>query len=82
MTSTTAKRLREIADVAKELPDSELKELLDFARFLRVKRRGFSYKDIADSAQYIGDLRAKTGAGSKSGEAFVQELIEWQDSDS
>jgi hypothetical protein len=82
VTSITAKRLKEITNVAKELPDNELNELLDFARFLKVKRRGFSYNDVVDSAQYTRELRTVVGTGSKSGEAFVQELIEWQDSNS
>jgi hypothetical protein len=82
VTRIAAKRLKEITEVAKELPDNELNELLDFARFLSVKNQGISYGDVVDSVQYVQQMRIKRGLESESGEAFVQELIEWQKSDS
>ncbi len=41
MPKSVTNRTREIADLAKELPDSALQELLDFAKFLKVKEHGF-----------------------------------------
>ena len=75
-------RAKEIADLAKELPDSAWQELLDFAQFLKIKKQGFTYKQTADSAQYVRSLRTKEGKRSKSGQTFIKELIEWQESNS
>ena len=82
MRSTIAQRVNEIADLAKELPESALEELFDFAQFLKIKEKEFSYKEVADSAEYVRNLRLREGKKIKSGQIFVQELIEWQKSSS
>jgi hypothetical protein len=76
------KRIQEITDRAKELPDSLVQELLDFAEFLRMKKQGFSYRQITDSAEYVRSVRSKEGKKAKSGRAFLKELVEWQESNS
>ncbi len=82
MGSAATDRIKEIADLAQGLPDSSLQELLDFAEFLRIKKEGFSYRKVADSAVYVRDLREKEGKRMKSGQAFINELVEWQKSNS
>ena len=78
--SIVAQRVNEIADLAKELPESALEELFDFAQFLKIKKQEFSYKEVADSTEYVRSLRLREGKKIKSGEIFIQELIEWQKS--
>jgi hypothetical protein len=82
MRSTATQRVNEIADLAKELPESALEELFDFAQFLKIKKQEFSYKGVADSAEYMRSLRLREGKKIKSGQIFIQELIEWQKSSS
>jgi hypothetical protein len=82
MSGAAAKHVKEIADLAKELPDSSLEVLLDFAQFLKAKKGTFSYRQVADSAEYVRDLRAKEAKRTKSGEVFLKELLEWQKSNS
>jgi hypothetical protein len=82
MGSTVTNRAKEIAELVKELPDGSWQELLDFAQFLKTKRQGFSYKQTADSAEYVRSLRVKQGITAKSAESFIKELIEWQGSNS
>ncbi|MCX5811364.1 MAG: hypothetical protein NT178_02305 [Proteobacteria bacterium] len=82
MRSMIAQRVNEIADLAKGLPESALEELFDFAQFLKIKKQGFSYKEVADSAEYMRSLRLREGKKIKSGQMFIQELIEWQKSSS
>jgi hypothetical protein len=82
MGSAAANRVREIANLAKELPENELQELLDFAEFLKIKKQGFSYKQVADSAEYVKKIRTKEGKKAEYGQTFINELIEWQKSNS
>jgi len=82
MHSTATSRAKEIAELAKELPERSWQELLDFAHFLKIKKQGFSYKQTPDSAHYIRSLRTKEGKRTKSGQMFIKELIEWQESNS
>jgi hypothetical protein len=82
MRSTVTGRAKEIADLAKELPDSAWQELIDFAQFLKIKKQDFTYKQTTDSAQYVRSLRAMEGRKTKSGQTFIKELIEWQESNS
>ena len=82
MSGVAAKHVKEIADLAKELPDSSLEVLLDFAQFLKTKKGTFSYKQVADSAEHVRDLRIREGKKTKSGQAFIKELLEWQKSNS
>ncbi|NUO07256.1 MAG: DUF2281 domain-containing protein [Candidatus Brocadia sp.] len=34
---------RELMTITQDLPDKEVREVLDFARFLKAKKEGFSY---------------------------------------
>ncbi len=77
---TTIEYKKEIINLIEELPKEKLRELIDFARFLKSKRKGFTYRQVDDSAEYVRNLRAKEGKRVKSGERFVEELIEWQKS--
>ena len=58
----------------------ELREVLNFARFLKAKKEGFSYAQVKDSAEYVRTLRAKEGKRAKSAKKFIDELVEWQKS--
>lgn len=71
---------KEIVSLAKDLPDDKLKELMDFAYFLKVKKEGFSYTGVTNGAEYLRNLRTKEGKRIKSGKSFIEELIEWQKS--
>jgi hypothetical protein len=82
MGSAAANRVREITNLAKELPENELQELLDFAEFLKIKKQGFSYKQVTDSTEYVKNLRTKEGKKAEYGQSFINELIEWQKSNS
>ena len=73
---------KEIASVSKELPEEKLKELVDFAQFLRTKRERFSLAQVRDSAEYVRKLREEEGRKFKSGKEFIEELIQWQKSES
>ncbi len=71
---------RELMTITKDLPDKEVREVLDFARFLKAKKEGFSYLQIKDSTEYVMTLRAKEGKRVKSAKKFIDELVEWQKS--
>jgi hypothetical protein len=71
---------KEIANLSRELPSSELKKILDFALFLKTKREGFSFRQVDDSAAYVRKWRAKEGKRLKSAKQFIEELVEWQTS--
>jgi hypothetical protein len=71
---------RELMTITKDLPDKEVREVLDFARFLKAKKEGFSYEQIKGSAEYVRTLRAKEGKRVKSAKKFIDELVEWQKS--
>jgi len=73
---------KEIVNLSKKLPDHELRELIDFAQFLKVKKEGFTYMQVGDSAEYVRRIRAREGRRVKSGKKFIEELIEWQKSNS
>ena len=72
----------ELINLTKELPSSKVRELWDFAQFLKAKTSGFSYKDVADSGEYVRKIRTAEGKRMKSSKNFVAELLEWQKSDS
>ena len=80
MSGATAKHVKEITDLAKELPDSSLEALLDFAQFLKARKGKFSYSRVANSAEYVREQRIKEGKRTKSGQVFLKELLEWQKS--
>ena len=69
---------KEIINVSKELPEDKLRELVDFAQFLKAKKKTFSYMEVKDSAEYVRRLREEEGKKFKSGKEFIEELIEWQ----
>ena len=80
--SVTLDYKKEIINLTNKLPEDKLKELIDFARFLKSKSESFSYAQIEDSAEYVKKLRIKEGKTVKSGKKFIEELIEWQKSNS
>ncbi len=69
---------KEIINLTKELPEDKLRELIDFAQFLKAKGEGSTYMQVGDSAEYVRKLRIKEGKRVKSGKKFIEELIEWQ----
>jgi hypothetical protein len=73
---------KEIINVSKELPEEKLKELVDFAQFLKTKREMFSFAQVINSAEYVRKLREEEGKKFKSGKEFIEELIQWQKSES
>ena len=73
---------KEIVNVSKALPEEKLRELVDFAQFLRTKREKFSLAQVKDSAEYVRKLREEEGRKFKSGKEFIEELIKWQKSES
>ena len=77
---TATDHKRELMTITKDLPDMEVREVLDFARFLKAKKEGFSYTQIKDSAEYVRALRAKEGKRGKSAKKFIDEIVEWQKS--
>jgi len=73
---------KEIINVSKELPEERLKELVDFAQFLKAKREKFGFAQVINSAEYVRKLREQEGKKFKSGKEFIEELIKWQKSES
>ncbi len=73
---------REIINLTNKLPEDKLKEIIDFAQFLKAKDEGFTYMQVRDSAEYVRKLRIKEGERVKSGKKFIEELVKWQKSDS
>jgi len=73
---------KEIINVSKELPEEKLRELIDFAQFLKAKKERFSYMAVKNSAEYVRKLREEEGKKFKSGKEFIEELIQWQISES
>jgi hypothetical protein len=73
---------KEIINVSKELPEEKLKELIDFAQFLKAKREKFSFAQVINSAEYVKKLREQEGKKFKSGKEFIEDLIKWQKSES
>jgi hypothetical protein len=61
---------KELMTITKDLPDTEVREVLDFARFLKAKKEGSSYMQVKDSAEYVRTIRAKEGKRVKSAKKF------------
>ena len=80
--STAVDYRKEIFNLTKELPSTKVRELWDFAQFLKAKTSSFRYTDVADSGEYVRIIRTAEGKRVKSGKNFVEELLEWQKSDS
>ena len=78
--SVTVNYRKEIANLSRKLPDGELRELIDFAQFLKEKKEGFSYMRVGESTEYVRKLRTREGRKAKSGKNFIEELIQWQKS--
>jgi len=79
-------RQAKIQDVARMLPAEKLQEVLDFMEFLYQKEKGLDYMKVENSAEYVRMLREKEsvtkGGQQKDGQVFLEELIEWQESNS
>lgn len=73
---------KQIMDLTEELSGDKLKELLDFAEFLKAKKEGFTYMQVKDSAAYVRELRIKDARRVKTGKKFLNEILEWQKSNS
>jgi len=73
---------KEIINLTKKLPNDKLRELVDFAVFLKTKEKGFSHLQVKDSAEYVRNMRISEGRKMKSGRRFIEELLEWQKSNS
>jgi len=73
---------KEIINVSMGLPEEKLKELIDFAQFLKAKKERFSNMTVRDNAEYVRKLRRIEGEKFKSGKEFIEELIKWQKSES
>jgi hypothetical protein len=71
---------KEIISLSRELSGDQLKELIDFAQFLKVKEEGAGFSEVRDSAEYVRRIRMKEGTRIKSSKNFIEELIEWQKS--
>ena len=81
--STAINYKKSILNLTEGLPIDKLKELVDFAQFLKAKTEGFSYAQIkADSVDYVNRLRGKESIKAGSGKKFIDELIKWQKSNS
>lgn len=73
---------KEILNLTEELSVNKLKEVVDFIGFLRAKERGFSYKGVNNSVEYVQKIRSEKVEQVKSGKEFIEELIRWQESNS
>lgn len=73
---------KEILSLTEGLSISKLKEVVDFINFLRAKERGFSYKEVNNSVEYVQKMRSEEAEHVKSGKEFIEELIRWQESNS
>lgn len=79
---TSAHFKKQINDLTKDLTDEKIQELITFGHFLKSRQEEFSYKKISDSAAYVRNLRTKETKRSRSAKNYIQELIEWQKSES
>ncbi len=74
---------KDIMNLTKELSEDKLKELVDFAQFLRAKMEGFTYMQVKeDSVEYVKKMRLKEAKKVRSGKKFIEELAQWQKSKS
>lgn len=78
--ATGLKYKKEIINLTEELPENKLKELIDFAEFLKAKSKGMSFITDSDSAALVRNLRIKEAKRVKTGKRFIEELMEWQKS--
>lgn len=80
--ATGLKYKKEIMNLTEELPENKLKELIDFAEFLKAKSEGVSFMRAGDSAAFVRNLRMKEAKRARTGKRFIEELMEWQKSKS
>ena len=75
-----------IQEIAKKLPPEKLQEVIDFMEFLQQKEKTFVYTSVENSGEYVRSLREKESVTQKgkqkSGQEFLKELIDWQESNS
>lgn len=76
--ATAVKYKKEIINLTKGLPENKLKELIDFAEFLKAKKEETGFMQAGDGAAYIRKLRAAEAKRVKTGKRFIEELMEWQ----
>jgi len=76
--ATAVKYKKEIINLTKGLPEYKLKELIDFAEFLKAKKEDAVFMQVGDSAAYIRKLRTTEAKRVKTGKRFIEELMEWQ----
>jgi hypothetical protein len=76
--ATAVKYKKEIMNLTKDLPENELKELIDFAEFLKAKKEKPVFMQVRDSAVFIRKLRTSEAKRVKTGKRFIEELMEWQ----
>ena len=69
--SATIDYRREIVNLVRELPEGELREVIDFAQFLKARKEGFTYMQVKNSAEYVRKLRIGEGRRAKSGKKFI-----------
>ncbi len=67
-------------DLAENLKEDKVKELISFAQFLKAKQEGFSYSKIEDSAEYVRKLRSRETRRNITGRDYIEEIIKWQKS--
>ncbi len=77
---TSVKYKKQIMDLAENLKEDKVKELISFAQFLKAKQEGFSYSKIEDSAEYVRKLRSRETRRNITGRDYIEEIIKWQKS--
>lgn len=76
--ATAVKYKKEIMNLTKDLPENELKELINFAGFLKAKKEEPVFMQARDSATFIRKLRTAEAKRVKTGKRFIEELMAWQ----
>ncbi len=76
--STAIDYKKVVINLTKELSQNKLRQLIDFAQFLKTKKEGFTYTEVKDSAEYVKKIRVENAKKIKSGRKFIKELVEWQ----
>ena len=76
--ATAVKYKKEIMNLTKDLPENELKELIDFAVFLKAKNEEPVFMKVRNSSSFIRKLRTAEAKRVKTGRKFIEELMEWQ----
>jgi len=76
--STAIDYKKVVINLTKELSQNKLRQLIDFAQFLKTKKEGFTCTEVKDSAEYVRKMRIENAKKIKSGRKFIEELIEWQ----